>query len=59
MISGKEGKKREKIKNSASEIWPFHTYIKLHVFLLIKVSFSNYWICFIYIALIQIYIFLT
>ena len=41
-MSGKEGKKRKKIKNSASEIWTFHTFIKLHVFLYFKASFSNY-----------------
>ena len=32
----RKARKEKKTKNSASEIWPFHTFIKLHVFLYFK-----------------------
>ena len=36
----KKARKEKKIKNSASETWLFHTFIKLPVLLHIKSSFS-------------------
>ena len=36
----RKARKEKKTKNSASEIWPFHTFIKLPVLLHIKSSFN-------------------